>query len=59
MMNGILLDNGYPILNIKAKDRLEFNSKMIEFYESIEPINTVLYLFNYYKKQNLDLRREL
>lgn len=59
MMNGILLENGYPILNIKAKDRLEFNSKMIEFYENKEPINMVLYLFDYYQKQNLDLRREL
>ncbi len=57
MMNGILLLNGYPILNIKAKDKLEFNQKMIAFYEN--GIEEVLeYLLNYYKKQNQHLRRE-
>ncbi|MCL2567173.1 MAG: Fic family protein [Alphaproteobacteria bacterium] len=34
MMNGILLNEGYPIINVKAKDKLEFNTLMIEFYES-------------------------
>lgn len=53
MMNGILLDNGYPMLNIKAKDRLEFNTKMIEWYESDEMEPTALYLLDYYKKQIL------
>jgi len=54
MMNGILLSNGYPILNIKAKDKLEFNIKMIEFYNSkdIQPI--LDYLVNYYIEQNKD-----
>ncbi len=28
MMNGLLLHAGLPILNIKAKDRLELNTKM-------------------------------
>ena len=58
MMNGVLLSSGYPALNIKAKDKLEFNSKMIEFYESDECVDIVEYLLSYYKEQNQGLRRE-
>ena len=56
MMNGILLDFGYPMLNIKAKDRLEFNTKMIEWYESDDIVPTAIYLLDYYKKQTLIYR---
>jgi Fic family protein len=55
MMNGILLDNGYPILNIKAKDKLEFNKVMIEFYDNDDIKKTVNYLIDYYIKQNTHL----
>jgi Fic family protein len=34
MMNGILLSAGYPVINVKAKDKLQFNTLMLEFYES-------------------------
>jgi len=51
-MNGILLQNGYPILNIKAKDKLEFNIEMIKFYDADDCIETIHYLMNYYVKQN-------
>ena len=55
MMNGILLNEGYPILNIKAKDKLSFNQQMIDFYDG-EPIETILeYLLNYYVEQNKHL----
>ncbi len=55
MMNGILLNEGYPILNIKAKDKLSFNQQMIAFYDG-EPIETTLeYLLNYYVEQNKHL----
>jgi Fic family protein len=55
MMNGILLDNGYPILNIKAKDKLEFNKVMIEFYDNDDINKAIEYLVNYYIKQNTHL----
>lgn len=55
MMNGILLDNGYPILNIKAKDKLEFNKMMIDFYDYADIKKAILYLVNYYIKQNTHL----
>jgi len=52
MMNGILLNYGYPIFNIKVKDKLEFNTQMIKFYDS-DNIELILkYLVDYYIKQN-------
>jgi Fic family protein len=56
MMNGILLNSGYPVLNIKAKDKLEFNTKMIAFYEN--GVDEILsYLIEYYKKENKHITR--
>ena len=34
MMNGILLNAGYPALNLSAKRKLEFNELMMAFYDS-------------------------
>ena len=34
MMNGILLDAGYPAINLSAKRQLEFNQLMLAFYTS-------------------------
>ena len=34
MMNGILLKEGYPIINVPVKRQLEFNTLMLEFYSS-------------------------
>jgi len=34
MMNGILLAEGYPPLNLAAKHKLEFNELMMRFYDS-------------------------
>ncbi len=56
MMNGILLKSGYLSLNIKAKDRLDFNTKMLKFYD--DGIDEILeYLIEYYKKENKHLIR--
>jgi len=33
MMNGHLLNHGYPAINLPAKRQLEFNEKMLAFYE--------------------------
>ncbi|MCW5207526.1 Fic family protein, partial [Desulfobulbus sp. US2] len=32
MMNGFLLHNGYPAINLPAKRQLEFNRLMLDFY---------------------------
>ena len=55
MMNGILLDAGYPILNIKAKDKLELNRHMIDFYNGKEMNHCIKYLTHYYIKSNKHL----
>lgn len=34
MMNGILLQAGYPAINLPASRQLEFNQLMLDFYES-------------------------
>lgn len=34
MMNGILLSNGYPALNLPASRQLEFNQLILDFYDS-------------------------
>jgi Fic family protein len=48
MMNGILLDNGYHILNIQAADRLEFNKQMIGFYDTQDASGVLEYLVGKY-----------
>lgn len=44
MMNGLLLSEGYPAINLPAKRQLEFNSLMLEFYQSgqQQPMNSFL-----------------
>ena len=34
MMNGILLSQGYPAINLPVKRQVEFNTLMLEFYHS-------------------------
>lgn len=55
MMNGILLKSGYPILNIKVKDKLEFNKKMIAFYDGKYMNIAIMYLMEYYLKNNKNI----
>lgn len=44
MMNGLLLNAGFPAISLPAKRQLEFNSLMLAFYDSNEqqPMNTFL-----------------
>lgn len=44
--NLILMSNGQGIFNIKAKDRLEFNTLMVEFYNTREADNIFEFLYN-------------
>lgn len=53
MMNAILIESGYLILNIKAKDKLEFNSMMVKFYDGDTIVPSIEYLMEYYIKQNM------
>ena len=44
VMNGILIDAGYPAINLPVKRQLEFNGLMLAFYETDEkqPMNVFL-----------------
>ncbi len=44
IMNGLLLNAGYPAINLPAKRQLEFNQLMLEFYATGEqkPMNSFL-----------------
>ena len=44
MMNGILLDAGFPAINLPAKRQLEFNSLMLGFYDSGEQQSMNIFL---------------
>ncbi|WP_251862246.1 Fic family protein [Clostridium sp. Marseille-Q2269] len=46
LANGVLLANGQGILNIKAKDKLEFNTLMVEFYNGKDADNICNFLYN-------------
>lgn len=56
MMNGILLNNGYPVLNIKVKHKLKFNKMMISYYDNNNLEESILWLYKYYKKQISELK---
>jgi Fic family protein len=58
VMNGILISNGYPILNIKAKDSLEFNKKMLGFYDTQSLSEVLPYLVDYYIEQNKEYNKD-
>jgi Fic family protein len=44
MMNGLLLSEGFPAINLRAKRQLEFNTLMLDFYETghQQPMNSFL-----------------
>lgn len=44
MMNGLLLNAGYPAINLPARQQLEFNTLMLAFYQSgvQQPVNSFL-----------------
>lgn len=48
--NMILISNGQGIFNIKAKDRLQFNTLMVEFYNTREADN----IFNFFYENCLE-----
>jgi Fic family protein len=44
--NMVLISNGQGIFNIKAKDRLQFNTLMVEFYNTRKADNIFEFLYN-------------
>ena len=58
MMNGILLSNGYPVINVPAKRKLEFNEKMLAFYESNNPVSMQEFLISCLDERILKIMEE-
>lgn len=58
MANGILMQNGYPILNIKAKDALAFNKTMVDFYNGGDYRILLDWIVDYYIETNRYFWRE-
>lgn len=46
MMTGLLLSNNLPMINVSAKERLEFNNTMISYYETAEVEPLINFLLN-------------
>jgi len=44
IMNGILLSAGYDVINIPAKRQLEFNEKMVRFYDTQDGTEMIAFL---------------
>ena len=44
MMNGILLSQGYPIINLPAKRQLEFNQLMLAFYNTADVVAMTVFM---------------
>jgi prophage maintenance system killer protein len=44
IMNGFLLSEGFPAINLPAKRQLEFNTKMLTFYDSADEKEMNLFL---------------
>ena len=53
MMNGLLLQAGYPAINVPAKRQLEFNQLMLDFYDSGDESAT-----NHFMRTCVDSRLE-
>ncbi|APF25254.1 MULTISPECIES: Fic family protein [Clostridium] len=46
LANGVLLSSGQGVLNVKAKDKLEFNTLMIDFYDTKNANNICDFLYS-------------
>jgi Fic family protein len=58
MMNGLLLSNGFPAINLPASRQLEFNNLMIDFYESGDPKMMNTFLRSCLQQKVIDIMKE-
>jgi prophage maintenance system killer protein len=58
LMNGILLNKGYPIINLPAKRQLEFNTKMIRFYDRGEEEEMNVFLRDCLSQKIIEIMKE-
>ncbi|SMN10692.1 Huntingtin interacting protein E-like protein [uncultured Candidatus Thioglobus sp.] len=58
MMNGILLQNGLPVINLPASKQLEFNQLMLDFYPSNNEAPMQAFMRSCLNPQHLDIMAE-
>lgn len=58
IMNGNLLMHGYPVINVPAKRQLEFNQKMLNFYESHDHQEMYDFMLSCLDKRVIDIMSE-
>lgn len=58
MMNGILIDAGYPAINLPAKRQLEFNRLMLDFYGTGKKQAMNAFLRTCLAKRTIEIMRE-
>ncbi len=46
MMNGVLLSQGYPAINLPAKRHLEFNTLMLDFYQNNDKTAMIAFMLD-------------
>lgn len=59
MMNGILLEAGYPVINIPASRQLEFNRLMLDFYKSNNETPMINFMISCYSQQTIDFMNQV
>jgi len=59
MMNGLLLNEGFPAINLPAKRQLEFNTKMLAFYETGDEKEMNLFLRSCLSEKIIKIMKEL
>lgn len=58
IMNGFLLSHGFPAINLPAKRQLEFNTKMLAFYNSGEEQEMNLFLRSCLDEKIIQIMKE-
>ena len=58
MMNGLLLSEGYPAINLPASKKIEFNRLMLSFYESGEMGPMTSFMLSCLDQRHVDIMCE-
>ena len=58
LMNGLLLSNGFPAINLPASRQLEFNNLMLDYYGSGDQKKMNIFLRSCLQDQIIKIMRE-
>lgn len=58
MMNGLVLSQGYPVINVPAKRQKEFNQLMLEYYQTQDSKNMNVFMLSCLDQRIIEIMRE-